>query len=75
MVLTALVLLQDEHSGRFQFDSVDFSLTISSCRLEDSGTYRCEGIGQPTQNDTRPELFKESKKVVVNGEFSGKARL
>lgn len=48
---------------------MDFSLTIDPCELEDSGDYKCQGIGEPTENETSPIIFEESIKVSVIGKI------
>ncbi len=53
---------------RFQFDTEYYTLDIDPSELEDSGTYMCQGIGQPTENSTSNEpLFEEAIEVVVHG--------
>ena len=60
---------QHEEDGRFQFSTIDFSLSIYNCTLKDGGNYMCQGIGKPDENNTSPILFEEKIQVVVNGKY------
>ena len=66
-----------QHPSNTKFDTKNYSLSIMSAVLKDTGIYKCRGFAQEVDNSTGiPEmgdvyrLFDDVTKIIINGKLS-----